>query len=199
MDVGDFASTDMAHYQRVGATLAERGTPLPGPLGPDRAAMLAGINARYLTGGTASLAELADGSVDLAWSISVIEHVRRAEMPRFLAELYRVTAPGGMGWHSIDLMDHLGGGMANLRFGEALWEAPWFAARSGFYTNRLRAGELVALARAAGFRTRIAWRQWWPTLPLPKARMAPHFRAMPEDVLLEKPAPADDTGPRGRP
>jgi hypothetical protein len=80
-------------------------------------------------------------------------------------------------------MDHLGGGLESLRFGARLWEAPWFAARSGFYTNRLRESELLALARAAGFRAAIAWRERWPAPPLPQARMAAPFRRMPEAEL----------------
>lgn len=202
MDVGDFATRDMAHYAEVAAILAKRGTPLPGPLGADRTAMLEAIGGRYVTTGVAGLDGIATGSVGFTWSTSVLEHVRRDEMAWLLAELHRVTAPGGLGWHAVDLMDHLGGGLHNLRFGERLWEAPWFARASGFYTNRLREPEFLALARAAGFRAHVAWRERWAALPLPRARMAPPFRDMAEaelglsgfHLVLEKPAAPPEQG-----
>ncbi len=194
MDVGDFATRDMMHYAKVALRLGLRGAPILASL-ESREALLADIGARYLTGGIPDLAALPDGSVDLTWSVTVLEHVPRAEMPLLLAELHRITAPGGMGWHGVDLTDHLGGGLNSLRFRETLWEAPWFATRSGFYTNRLRQAELLALARAAGFRASVAWRERWPRPPLPRARMAKPFRAMEEAeldisavcLLLEKP------------
>lgn len=198
LDAGDFATRDMRHYAAVAALLAARGGPPLPPLGAERDAMLAALGGRYITEGTAGLARIADGSVPFAWSSAVLEHVRREEMPQLLAELHRITAPGGLGWHVIDLMDHLGGGLNNLRFGERLWEAPWFARASGFYTNRLRETEFLALARAAGFSAHVAWRERWAALPLPRARMAPPFRDMPEaelcvsgfHLVLEKPPAA---------
>jgi len=203
LDAGDFATRDMRHYAAVAALLAARGPrPLP-PLGPDRETMLAALGGAYITEGTAGLARIADDSVPFAWSSAVLEHVRREEMPLLLAELFRITTPGGLGWHVVDLMDHLGGGLNNLRFDARLWEAPWFARASGFYTNRLREREFLDLARAAGFHAHVAWRERWAALPLPRARMAPPFRDMAEaelcisgiHLVLEKPA----TPHRGNP
>lgn len=195
VDVGDFASDDMALYRDI-ARLVEAGAPGFADRVDliDRAAMLASLNATYLTGGVASLAEIPDGSLDLILSTAVLEHVRRGEFPKLAAEMLRVLRPGGTAYHEVDLMDHLGGALNNLRFSEQTWESA-FLADSGFYTNRIRCGEMVAALAAAGFEAAVTRIARWPALPTPRGALSEPFRAIPEDelrianfgVLLRKP------------
>ncbi len=182
VDAGDFATQDITAYRAVADCLASRGMALEGADWSGRDALLSSIGARYLTRGVASLEEVAEGSVDLAFSFAVLEHVPRGEMALLFRELFRVTAPGGVGFHFVDLTDHLGGGLNHLRFAPGLWEASWFR-RGGFYTNRLRGAELVALAREAGFAVQVAERRRFAALPLPRARMHPMFRGLDEAEL----------------
>lgn len=183
MDAGDFATRDMAAYRAIAEHLAREGRPVGQARFEDRDALLGSLGGRYLTGGVASLAGIGDGAVDFSFSFAVLEHVPRAAMPALFAELFRISAPGGAGYHFIDLSDHLGGGLNSLRFSAALWEAPWFATRSGFYTNRLRADEIEAMARQAGFAVTVLERRRFATLPLPRAALAEPFRAMTGDAL----------------
>ena len=116
-DVGDFAESDMAFYRRI-AAMVEAGHPGFSARVDfaDRAAMLESLDATYLTGGTASLCEIPDGSLDLILSTAVLEHVARAEFAQLAHEMMRMLRPGGTAYHEVDLMDHLGGAQNNLRF-----------------------------------------------------------------------------------
>jgi hypothetical protein len=177
MDTADHAVAGMESYRAIAAAL-------PG-LRPDlssRTAMLASLNATYLTAGRASLAAIPDGAVDLTVSYTVLEHVRRAEFAPLLGELHRITAPGGLGLHVIDLMDHLGGGLNNLRLAPCVWECE-FVARSGFYTNRLQRNAIRALAEQAGFETAISDLARWPSLPVARRALAEAFRQVPDEEL----------------
>jgi SAM-dependent methyltransferase len=145
--------------------------------------MLGSLGATYLTGGTASLKDIPDGSVDTILSTAVLEHVARSEFARLAAEMFRVLRPGGTACHEVDLMDHLGGAQNNLRFSQAVWEHPVMAA-SGFYTNRLRCREILAIMRAAGFEVVLARVARWPALPTPRKALAEPFRSLPDDELM---------------
>ncbi len=162
MDVGDHASSDMAEYRAIAATLPADFTATLDFT--SRATLLASLNTTYLTAGPPSLRAIPDGSIDLTVSYTVLEHVRRADFARLLADLHRLSAKGGLAHHLVDLMDHLGGGLNHLRFGDALWEHPAIAT-SGFYTNRLSQAEIIAAAEAAGFETAVPYALYWSDLP----------------------------------
>ena len=178
MDAGDFATTDMDAYRRIAATLPG----LPGLDFASRKALLASLNATYLTGGVASLAAIPDGAVDLTVSYVVLEHIRRAAFTPLMAELHRITASGGLGHHFIDLMDHLGGGLNNLRFGTRLWEHDAISS-SGFYTNRLGYAAILAEAVRAGFATSVPYLSRWQRLPIPRDALAADFALLPDETL----------------
>jgi hypothetical protein len=181
VDVGDFASDDMALYRKA-AGLIE------GPAADthfdfaDRATMLASVNATYLTNGVASLAEIPSGSVDVILSTSVLEHVGRSEFRTLMSELFRVLTASGTAYHEVDLMDHLGGEQNHYRIAESAWEHPLLA-NSGFYTNRFTCSEIVAMMRDAGFEAALTRIARWSTPPTPRAAFAEPFRSMPEDEL----------------
>lgn len=195
-DVGDFASGDMALYREIAATLEPDAPGFSARVDlTDRARMLTSVNATYLTEGVASLAAIPDGSLDVILSTAVLEHVRRAEFARLAAEMRRMLRGGGTAYHEVDLMDHLGGALNNLRFSESVWESAFFA-ESGFYTNRLRCREIVAAFEAAGFEAAVTRIARWPALPTARRALAAQFRDLPDDelrianfgVLLRKPA-----------
>lgn len=146
IDAGDFATKDMSYYR---ALAQELGLLLPPDLSFEQ--MLARLDCTRLTEGLGAWRSVTDNSVDFVFSHAVLEHVRRVEFAPTMAEMYRVLKPGALASHNIDLKDHVGGRLNNLRFSPELWEQDWFAARSGFYTNRLRPSELLALFADAGF------------------------------------------------
>jgi SAM-dependent methyltransferase len=150
VDRGEFASRDVERYGRLVADI-DHG--LPGLRSKvdlaSRDSLLESIGASYLTGGVASLAQIPDASVDMVFSIAVMEHARLAEFDTLIAETFRILRPGGTAHHSIDLTDHLGGNLNKLRFSPAVWEHPIFS-EAGFYTNRRRHSDIIRRFRARG-------------------------------------------------
>ena len=47
-----------------------------------------------------------DGSFVVTFSVAVLEHVGRDAMLPVARELFRLTRPGGVGYHRVDLVDH---------------------------------------------------------------------------------------------
>jgi hypothetical protein len=121
--------------------------------------------------------------VDLVFSHAVLGHVRRSLYGETVAEMFRITKPGGISSHQIDLRDHLGGALNHLRFSAQTWEADWMA-RSGFYTNRFRLDEHVAAFQQAGWVSDISGLETWPSLPTPRRLLASPFKEMAEANLL---------------
>jgi SAM-dependent methyltransferase len=186
VDAGAYAARDMGLYRRLAAQLAKH---LPGADlsavadAADTADMLERFSVRYLETGLAGLRMVPDASCDMIFSQAVLEHVPRDEFAATIAEFHRILKPGGVGTHQVDFRDHLGGGLNNLRFSEKLWEAPWFARRSGFYTNRLRLSEMIAMMRAAGFGVEIAEVSRWAEAPLARANITPALSGVGEEDL----------------
>ncbi|MBI1735083.1 MAG: class I SAM-dependent methyltransferase [Candidatus Rokubacteria bacterium] len=189
IDSRALATMDMAVYRPLVASLAARALardvrPLADAVDvPD---LLRRTNARYLTEGVASLRQIADATVDIVFSQAVLEHVPLDGIDATFRELFRVQTPGGHGSHRVDFRDHLQNSLHNLRFSQAVWEKPWFAARGGFYTNRLRLSQIVVRARAAGFVVEVVDRDLFPALPLPRPALAPMFRDLSDDDLLTR-------------
>lgn len=184
VDAGAYASRDMDVYRRLVELLRRErpGTALDAlAQARDTGALLAASNATYLEHGLASLRAVPDGACDLIFSQAVLEHVPRAEVAATLAEIHRILKPGGVSTHQIDFRDHLGGGLNNLRFSERLWEAPWFARGSGFYTNRLRLSQMTGMMAAAGFDVTVAHASRWDWCPLKGRQLARAFRVMSEE------------------
>ena len=185
VDAGAFAETDVAMYRDAARHLLSAAHTGPA-MYPDRwttvDAMLEDCRAVYLTKGLQSLRSIPTGEVDWSFSQAVLEHVLRNEFDDTIDELHRVTRPGGMSSHRIDLRDHLGGRLNSLRFSRAAWEGPLLS-RSGFYTNRLRLSELVGSMERAGFDVRALVPDRWDTLPTPLSAMNPVFQKFPVEEL----------------
>ena len=176
VDVGAFADRDPALFYALADVLQsfDGARELGLPDDSDLEAILKALNATYLTNGVASLARVPDGSVDLIWSSVVLEHVLRDEFDALAVECARILAPGGVMSHAVDLRDHLGGGLNNLRFSPERWEsAAW--RNAGFYTNRMSQTEVVAAFERQGFKTVHLESRRWPKPPIARRKMHPYF------------------------
>jgi SAM-dependent methyltransferase len=184
IDVGSFASADADDYRRVADYLRKQGLQPPDLEGvKSLESLLRACRATYATGGLQSLRELRTGSVDFIWSQAVLEHVRRAQFRDVVGEMRRIIRTGGVCSHQIDLQDHLGGALNNMRLPTRWWEADWMA-RSGFYTNRMRMQEMLSAFEAAGFAVADLSTLSWERLPTPRHALAREFRSLPPEELL---------------
>ncbi len=178
VDAGRFAVDDPAFYRGAATALGIQAAPWE-----TMADMLADCRGSYLTDGLASLRSLASASVDFIWSQAVLEHVRRSEFEATAIELRRVLRPEGRMSHQVDFKDHLGGRLNSLRFSHRTWEGPLFS-NSGFYTNRLRLGEVVRIFETSGFSVEVRDQTRWQKLPTPRGAMDSAFQALPDSDLL---------------
>lgn len=186
VDAGAFAVTDISAYQTLFAFLRKQGFALTNIQNPKTfSEVLAQCNAAYLTSGVSSLSQIDGQSIDFCFSNAVLEHVPKKEMDLLARELKRVLKPGGISVHRVDLQDHLSGQLNNLRFSEEVWESRLFR-KAGFYTNRIRYAEMVALFEQAGFACNVPRIVNWDQIPTPKARMDKLFRSLPDGDLLVK-------------
>jgi SAM-dependent methyltransferase len=134
---------------------------------------------------------LADGSVDLIISKSVLEHVRLRQIPTLLREMIRVLAPGGGMVHAIDLRDHLhidgddrvsGDWLTALRYRRWLFDA-MFSQRATSI-NRLREPQWRSELERAGLEV-----AYWRTseFPLPEGfrsdRLQPPWNSLSREIL----------------
>ena len=183
VDVGDFASADLTVYRKMESYLQQSGVHPPSL---ENCSTIEDVKAacsmRYLTEGLASLRRIPSASVDFIWSHAVLEHVRRHEFLPILTELRRIQRPDGVSSHLIAICDILGNNLNDLRFSDRIWESS-FMARSGFYTNRIRYGEMLDLFREAGFDPEVRRVARWTVLPTPRHKMAQRFAELPEDEL----------------
>lgn len=183
-DEGHYAARDPALYRRAAQTLREDYALSP----PDLSGtenfedILSACNARYITTGFKGLKSIPAQSVDFMWSHSVVEHIRKRDFTDTFRELHRILKPTGRCSHNVDLQDHLNKSLNNLRFPEKFWEND-YVATAGFYTNRLRFTESLALMEQAGFRILDRHTGHWPQLPLQKEKLQAHYRAMSDEEL----------------
>jgi len=183
VDVGAFAQANLKRYRAMADFLADQGLPAVDMKEMTSIeAILAACRATYGTSGLTSLRAIPDKSVDFAWSHTVLQHVRRAEFTETMRELRRVLRADGISSHWVDLQDCLGGALNNLRFRESVWESPLMAG-SGFYTNRIRYSEMLALFKEAGFEPDVVHLKHWERLPTPRSKLSDRFKALPEEEL----------------
>jgi SAM-dependent methyltransferase len=187
LDVGNFALPSMEIYKDFARWLSNEGLPCPSLDSCDSVdSLLSTLDSQFLTGGLSSLKSLPSESVDFVFSQAVLEHIRKHEFGDTFKELWRVLKPGGVSTHVVDFKDHLEQSLNNLRFSDRTWEADWFAPSSGFYTNRIRLGEMVSLIEEQGFKVDVVEKSDWEALPLPRNKLDPHFRTLEEDELKVK-------------
>lgn len=94
---------------------------------------------------------LGDGEADAVFTVSVLEHLERLDDA--LAELRRVTRPGGIGHHVVDFSDHRryaeSYGITNAR--EFLKADRFAPAERMHWSNRVRCAELCSMFERRGF------------------------------------------------
>jgi SAM-dependent methyltransferase len=90
---------------------------------------------------------LPDACIDIAFSVSVLEHLENTR--EVLVNLHRMLRPGGWSLHLIDLRDHsdFGKPLEFLKYGQAEYER-----LGGSFQNRLRASDFLALFEDSGYR-----------------------------------------------
>ncbi len=184
VDAGCFATMAMQPYANLIDCLRQKGLSVAFAARPQTLMdLLKECRAEYLTDGVRSLAQLPSNSVDSCFSNAVLEHIPKGDFALLAAELHRVMKPDGVSVHRVDLKDHLGGSLNNLRFTGATWEGNLFR-KSGFYTNRLRFGEMLSLFDRVGFDCHLLRVVRWDTLPTPRAKLDKAFRYLPDEDLL---------------
>ena len=184
VDAGAYATRDLKLYRSVAELLSNRGLAAPDfddATSFDEVLEISG--GVYLTNGLVSLREVPSGSVDFIWSHAVLEHVRRDEFLPTMKELRRILRADGVCSHRVDLQDHLGGKLNNMRISSRLWEQEWMA-RSGFYTNRIRMRQMLELFGEAGFAVDVPWIGEWQHAPLARKSLAREFRHLGDADLL---------------
>lgn len=141
-----------------------------------------GLSARRFVHRVESLDDLSlrDGEADVVFSMSALEH---APVERTLASLRRITAPGGLGIHVLDLIDHrFYTGAVSDPFEFLRDPSPDELVHGG---NRLRVADWCDRFTVAGFTVERV--EEWRGHPSPtaeqRAGFAEPFRSMPLEQL----------------
>jgi SAM-dependent methyltransferase len=184
VDAGEYANRDVETYKEMSRICSQEGL---APPDLERANsfddILVACDAVYLTHGLQSYRDIPTASVDFIFSQAVLEHVRRNEFAQIAAEMRRILKPDGVASHQVDLRDHLGGRLNNMRIASDWWETDRMA-RSGFYTNRIRYSEMCATFEQAGFLVDVESAVRWKEVPIAAKQLAPEFRHLSLDDLL---------------
>ncbi|MCI0656019.1 MAG: hypothetical protein L0170_02995 [Acidobacteria bacterium] len=172
------------------ARLAEMARELERPgkqIDEDAALLLKRFGIHYEASSLEALA-LSEGSVDLALTNSVLEHLRLAEIELLLRELRRLSAASGVASHFIDLGDHYAlfdrrVEVYNfLKFSDPVWSL--INTRLHFQ-NRLRISDYRRLFEATSWRIVEEASQRGTQADLAPIRLAPRFRSYRlEDLLV---------------
>lgn len=183
VDSGDFATDDVSSYVHLASELRSRGFTTPDVDDcTSTAEILDRCGAEYYSNGLESLRSMPSASIDLIFSQAVLEHIRLSEFEDTMVELRRLMSPGAMSSHRVDLRDHLGGGLDNLRFAPPIWESDFFAG-SGFYTNRMGLQQMHDVFVRTHECVDITRINRWDTLPLRRGRMHRSFRERDDEDL----------------
>jgi SAM-dependent methyltransferase len=183
VDVDSAAATEMEPYQKLARDLkADSPHPERVPEFHSLEEMLQRSNATYLPTGLKAWEQIPDGSVDWVFSHAVLEHVWLETLETTLARSYRALKPGGVATHCIDLADHFENSLHSLRIPEHIWESHAFKT-SGFYTNRLRMSQWVAVFEKVGFKVTALRPVNWDRIPLERRKLqAPYCDLSDEDL-----------------
>ena len=184
VDVGRFATNDMSIYNDIIVFLKSAGLNPPDiSAAKSIEEILVACNAKYLTDGLKSFSSLETSSIDLVFSQAVLEHIRKHDFVGMMKECFRVLTCEGVASHRIDLKDHLGGSLNNLRFNEYIWESNFFA-NSGFYTNRIRFIKMLDMFKESGFASEVINVRRWENLPIKKTILSKEFSFLPDKDLI---------------
>ena len=186
IDSGEYISKDIDFYISLAEDLRKLGHEPPDLSAIKNIGDILDLcEASYDSEGLVSLKEIPQDSVDLIFSQAVLEHIREHEFLETMLECKRVLKITGRASHRIDLKDHLGGGLNNLRFSKRVWESDFFV-NSGFYTNRIRFSKMINLMREAGFEILSSHVNRWDTIPIERSKLVADFVQESDDNLLIK-------------
>ncbi len=129
-----------------------------------------------------------ENAFDLIYTSAAFEHFLRPRQA--VQEMYRVTKPGGISLHSVDLRDHRNfqKPLDFLALSDEQWLQVFKEKNNSSYshTNRLRSSEIVSLFEEQGFKT-------LKVLPMPFVtctvkdelyrRMTDHYKKISQDEL----------------
>jgi len=116
---------------------------------------LGSFGIHYQAPGDASRTELPDGSLDLYFSVAVLEHVSVGAIKAMLREAHRTLRPGGLTYHVIGMFDHYTSvdpritRVNFLKFSDFTWRI--IGQNKISFHNRLRESEFISLLHEAGF------------------------------------------------
>lgn len=185
IDDGNYANLNLDNYTQLLKNLASVSSNNTNNNNPPRLVdILKSLDVHYYTNGLESIKNLPDSYYEFLFSNAVLEHVRRGDFQTLVKEMWRILKPGGIASHVIDFRDHLSGGLNNLRFSRKIWESNWFAAGSGFYTNRYGFSELIDIFSRVGFVTEIRYQRKWPLAPIAFSKVHSDLGNMLESDLL---------------
>ncbi len=130
-----------------------------------------------------------DATFDVTFSVSVLQHVRRKDLPAVARELHRVTRKGGRGYHRVDLIDlESDNPFRHLCYDERAYSAMY--GRRESYTNRYRMDDLERIFRAAGFEEvrfeDVRLHEDRASFEATRPAFSPEFVGKPTDLLLAR-------------
>ena len=184
VDAGRFANENIQVYKELANELKKNGY-----LDPHISEcqnidqILIACDGQYLTGGLKSLKGIQSNSIDYIFSQAVLEHIREHEFLETLIQCNRILKSDGICCHRVDLRDHLGGGLNNLRINSKIWESHFFAS-SGFYTNRIRFGRMMDLFKVAGFKYSVTNLVKWESAQIKRNKLSSEFHNISNEDLL---------------
>lgn len=170
---------DPSHARRTIAAARDRG-------GANAQELLASVGVRALLG-DARASGLPAGSIELFVSNNTLEHIAPDALAQILAEFERLSAPGAVMDHFVDISDHYAHFDRSitefnyLRYPPEVWR---FFNNSLQYQNRLRASDYRRLMERAGFTVVAEEPARGAPEQLARIRVARRFRGYGRDDLL---------------
>jgi SAM-dependent methyltransferase len=154
----------------------------------DDARILEAAGIKYHAPADATACGLPEGSLELIFSNSVLEHVPAATLAGLMRETRRVLAPGGLALHSVNCGDHYAyfdrsiTPINYLRFSSRQWR--WWN-NDILFQNRLRPRDFTRAALDAGLTVVMDKHRPRPELlaRLPSLPVAEEFRVYPPEQL----------------
>jgi hypothetical protein len=107
-------------------------------------------NCNIKTNGLKDMKVMPSLSASFVFSNSVLQHVFINEIEEYFFQLYRISKYNTQQSHTIDFKDMFSGEFNHLKIPTLLWESKAMK-NSGFYTNRIRFIDFIALFNAVGF------------------------------------------------